>query len=1312
MRKIPKKPKGKGKRWAKGHSCSSNPDTKKFRDAAKSRFFRHENSGPSALTVGALKTLDAFNNKKYGLKTSVTESVKDSDTFDASTVDSWASSKTFKTFASDWSNCSNMSFSRLLNKFEPKSFLHKEMLAVLAAVTEVIKSNGGKETSTEYFGALITTLGVTEEEETVAAILSLLSMGIKSVPSEVLRLKFSEITKVLLSLLAKYSEVENPVILRAVIGCLSVALRAQDPGVWSYPSTLQVFHSVLIFSTYTKPKVRKAGQHAVSAILKASALFTAEETHPAAATAAKYCIDQLESSSGLTGNTIILHILTLLKDIIGCFSRNYIKTTCETLLKLMTLGTPIVTSCSLEVLHNMFMSAPATRLDSILNAKILNALYDYQPSINDPQATVAWITVMQEAHRALARNDPMLCAENLGKFFITVTNLWLSDKNYILQGATACLRTVAMDCIKACSHSSRYPQICQNIFVIVENCLSYQYHSAWTQVFNLLGVLFEVIGKDGSNYMGSALKSLGNLRESHNFLYISELDYTVGKAIRALGPEIVLEAIPFVITGEEVNYEFKMSWLLPILKDNIQSSSLKYFIDHFLPMASICERKCAQLNASNEKIAAHSYDLLHLQLWSLLPAFANGSSDVKENFRHVAKLLGNLISGQKHKRIHAMAALRKLITRNQNLNNHENLEELSKYAKNYLPLLFNLYLTKAVGTDESGERLAAYETIGVYLTITSPEQCGDLFDRVLKRMEETDKEDLFSKESLMDILKLLLPYQNNERLNVVYEMCLKILKTTKCKKEEKKFYRLLEVIIGSQSENCKKFIDDKRKQIMTFLLKSMKNPKATTNRGVRLRCIFYAVKVLPKNQFQTIKSLVPEAIVCCKDINKRTRACAFRLLEEMFYIFRNWSNRSNEDTIKEYISIMIGGLAGTSTLASATVLALGKMTQVLKAEIPSDVIEMILQNICLLSGLQDREVVGATLDYMKTYLVSYHKDQVLPSVPTLMNALISMTDDCKNHFRLKTRDIFDRLIRKFSYDVIRSLVPAEDVTLLRRLKNLKRINAKKKESRSEGGKIEEEEDDYNVEFGGKTKSKSKTIEDILASSDESEEEEENKVPDIKKRKNKSALFIQEDADNIIDFISPNASSKISGKLPTQKIEKKKKENNMKFTADGRMIILDEPGDKQSSGDDDEDDDDDDLSDMDGLSCKMENVLIGRKRKISTSSEGPAKYQAGGSGIHRPIHNGDSAGKGRGTKKNKKHVNELPNLKTGMEYKARKARGDVKLKGKPDPYAYIPLSRKLLNRKQKMNSIVKSAIKGAKAGTKLKMKMKMKIKKKR
>lgn len=44
---------------------------------------------------------------------------------------------------------------RLLKNFSSNSFLHKEMLAILAALTEVIKANGGKESSTEYFAALV-----------------------------------------------------------------------------------------------------------------------------------------------------------------------------------------------------------------------------------------------------------------------------------------------------------------------------------------------------------------------------------------------------------------------------------------------------------------------------------------------------------------------------------------------------------------------------------------------------------------------------------------------------------------------------------------------------------------------------------------------------------------------------------------------------------------------------------------------------------------------------------------------------------------------------------------------------------------------------------------------------------------------------------------------------------------------------------------------------------------------------------------------------------------------------------------------------
>lgn len=66
-----------------------------------------------------------------------------------------SSFQTLKSFASEWSDCSNMSFNRFLNIFRSDSVLHKEMLAILAAITEVIKQNGGTESATEYYCALV-----------------------------------------------------------------------------------------------------------------------------------------------------------------------------------------------------------------------------------------------------------------------------------------------------------------------------------------------------------------------------------------------------------------------------------------------------------------------------------------------------------------------------------------------------------------------------------------------------------------------------------------------------------------------------------------------------------------------------------------------------------------------------------------------------------------------------------------------------------------------------------------------------------------------------------------------------------------------------------------------------------------------------------------------------------------------------------------------------------------------------------------------------------------------------------------------------
>lgn len=81
-----------------------------------------------------------------------------------------------------------------------------------------------------------------------------------------------------------------------------------------------------------------------------------------------------------------------------------------------------------------------------------------------------------------------------------------------------------------------------------------------------------------------------------------------------------------------------------------------------------------------------------------------------------------------------------------------------------------------------------------------------------------------------------------------------------------------------------------------------------------------------------------------------------------------------------------------------------------------------------------------------------------------------MTEDCKRHFRIKVRDILDRLVRKYGCESITPYVPATDTIMYKRLKNLRKLNARKKKQK-ETKKDEEMEQDNEEEFIINSKSK-------------------------------------------------------------------------------------------------------------------------------------------------------------------------------------------------------------------------------------------------
>jgi len=285
----------------------------------------------------------------------------------------------------------------------------------------------------------------------------------------------------------------------------------------------------------------------------------------------------------------------------------------------------------------------------------------------------------------------------------------------------------------------------------------------------------------------------------------------------------------------------------------------------------------------------------------------------------IAKVLGTAIGEYKELRLDVMSALRKLITSSQEAANEDNVKEMARFAKNYLPILFNLYTTKPSGTDEEGQRLAAFETIKVYIQVASPELCHELFDRALEKLNTPDV-DAFVKESVLDILRALLTYQDKSRLAQMYAVCQDRLANTKYLHEQKKAYRLLEELCGSSSDSCKAFVSDNLPDLKRLLLQSL-STSAAYSKGPRLRCLNHLVVRMDRSQLDMLQQIVPEAILCCKDINERCRSAAYSLLVLIGHVMQKL-DYSGEDTMKDYIGMLLTGLAGSPKLMSATILAL------------------------------------------------------------------------------------------------------------------------------------------------------------------------------------------------------------------------------------------------------------------------------------------------------------------------------------------------------------------------------------------------------
>lgn len=1251
--KLPSGVSAKLKRWKKGHSSDSNPAICRHRHAARSRFFSRP-SGKSDLTVDAVKLHNELQSGSLrpggseAPETAIEEEVVPALTEKSST-----------TFLSGLSDCTNVTFSKVQRFWESNSAAHKEICAVLAAVTEVIRSQGGKETETEYFAALMTTMEAVESPESLAAVAYLLNLVLKRVPSPVLIRKFSDTSKAFMDIMSAQASIGSTSALRWVLSCLATLLRKQDLEAWSYPVTLQVYHGLLSFTVHAKPKIRKAAQHGVCSVLKGSEFMFSEKTpahHPAAISTAKFCIQEIEKSGGSKEATTTLHLLTLLQDLLPCFPEGLVKSCSETLLRVMTLS------------HV--------------------ALYDYVPSENDLQPLLAWLKVMEKAHINLVRLQWDLGLGHFPRFFGTAMTCLLSAHSQVVTAATQSLQEILkegvtphMASIGSVTFSASGPaQYIAKMFRAVEEGLTYKFHAAWSSVLQLLCVFFKACGRQAHPVMKKCLQSLCDLRLSPHFPHTAALDQAVGAAVASMGPEVILGAVPLEIDGSEETLDFPRSWLLPVIRDHVRETRLGFFTTYFLPLATTLKSKAMDLAQAGSTVESKIYDTLQWQIWTLLPGFCTKPTDVAASFRGLARTLGTAISEHPDLRVTVCQALRTLIAKG--CEAEADRAEVSRFAKNFLPILFNLYGQPVAAGDTPAPRRPVLETIKAYLTITDPQLVNGFLEKASEKVLDPASS-AFTRLSVLDLVVALAPHADEAAISKLYSTIRPYLES-KAHGVQKKAYRVLEEVCASPQGPGARFVQSHLEDLKMTLLDSLRSTSSPAKRP-RLKCLIHIVKKLSAEHEEFITALVPEVILCTKEVSVGARKNAFALLVEMGRAFLRFGP-NQEEALQRYLVLIYPGLVGAVTMVSCSILALTHLLFEFKGLMGTSTVEQLLENVCLLLASRTRDVVKSALGFIKVAVVVMDVSHLAKQVQLVMEAIGKLSDDMRRHFRMKLRNLFTKFIRKFGFELVKGLLPEEYHKVLL---NIRKAEARAKRHRVLNQAAMEEEEEEEEE---PTQGKGDSIEEILADSEDEDNEEEERSQAKEQRRltrQRSRVWLKDGGgDEPLNFLDPRVVQRVLATRPGLG-QGKKKDHGFKVSADGRLIIREEedvaPAKmEEEDGAKGEDEEMADLMESMDVRSKKHQKLKHQKEADDEELEMPPQYQAGGSGIHRPV-----------AKK------AMP----GAEYKAKKAKGDMKRKGRLEPYAYIPLNRTKFNCRKKVKlqgqfkGLVKASQRGSQVGHK-------------
>eukprot|EP00887_Chlorella_sp_A99_P003957 scaffold11.g3957.t1 len=1193
-------------------------------------------------------------------------------------------------------------FARHGHSAQPES---QQVVAILRAVLEVLAVEGLAPSPTALFAALMASLEKPESlasNAMLAAMCTLLALVLPRLPTAVLRSKFGQ-SATALAAVAEAKQ-EDAAVLRPALGCLAQVLAAA--GVADWPAALRPLNILLSGCLDHRPKVRKratgglvdvlAGlQRSPAALAPASdavlalcrRVVPAPEAAARAAAAAPHKRRAAAEEAITAAVADALHLLGALKQCIFLLSGAAVAPVAELLLKLYALRQPLLSRHTSDALAALAASS-ASHLPPRALAQLLGAVL-VEPAAweaKDADAALALTRLVEEGFTALHRADPALCAAHLPRAFHALAPALGAEAGAVRAAAGRCLRALAAGCVDeglaaaAGATGGGGPGPLRSIVSAIEGVLGARYPDCW--LLALPGVPCGRRGREAA--WADAL--------------VAAAQGALGAALRALGPEAVLEVLPLNLEEALDSGAEARTWLLPLLREHVRGARLAYWGGALLPLAKAMAARAAAARARGEagQREAQVCAALEAQLWATLPAFCSWALDAGAAFRRgaAAARAGALLPAQlsergggrgeggepKHARDLAAAfekrpdlrigfsepaAIREDGEAAAAVEEEDedevpdyftaemaaaNIAMLRGMAKNWLPLLLNAFL--AAPPEQRGHIQAA---AAAYACVCETPTLAPFFRTA--------------------IAKLL-----REKSPAV----------------QKKAYKVLAYLAGRRP--------DATGALGPALAELAAGGGATAvsaARRYRLAFVRAVALGLVRDEAAREAALAPggplpamvsEVVLALKEANKRTRAEAYALLVEMGGALAEAAPAQGGDPhsggLYKLFSIVLGGLVGTTPhMISASVMALARLLYEFAPAL-AGLVPKLLPAVLLLLRSKAREVIKSVLGFVKVcvvvvvvVVVRLPAEGLAPFVGPILEGILLWAEDSKNKFRAKVRVIVERLARKRGYAEVEAHTPEAHRKLLTHIR--KQSNRAERAKSEAGSQMDwEEEGTVHTRQSGRSGRTGRTgrtgrFTDML-----SDDTGDARTATGRAASTRGGGGGGGGGSDPVDLLDARTSRQLvraaAGGGPARRGAGGKGEDDFKRDpSSGRMIVEEEKAAggkrKRGAGDnalgiDDSDSDYDDLRQFEpsGLSLALRGA-----RSVAAAPSIAASFKSQGRGGARSEGGASRRGAGKQGKGGKSHT-------SGERYKPRKAGGDVKGKSKLEPFAYWPLDRRLLN----------------------------------